>query len=92
MRAETTRYVFRVDRRDIAYLRSTVESYDGTAVVRTLDSSVALIEMLASPGCEKTLEELVEHLVRVESLRLEFVSGPGSFGGTPADPETRDGS
>jgi hypothetical protein len=92
MREETTRYVFRVDRKDIAYLRSTIESYDGTAVVRTVDPSVALIEMMASPGCERTLEELVDHLVKAESLRLELVSGPGSFGGAPAHPESGDRS
>ncbi|MBN1104582.1 MAG: DUF4911 domain-containing protein [Deltaproteobacteria bacterium] len=76
MQKETTRFVFRVNRKDIAYLRGTIESYDGMAVVRTLDPSVALIETLVSPGCEKTLLELAEHLARKEALRLERVVGP----------------
>ncbi|MEW6669639.1 MAG: DUF4911 domain-containing protein [Thermodesulfobacteriota bacterium] len=75
MRRETARYVFRVNRKDIAYLRGTVESYDGMAVVRTLDPSVALIEMRVSPGCETTLLELVDDLVRSEALPLELIPG-----------------
>ena len=73
MHTETARYVFRVNRKDIAYLRGTVESYDGMAVVRTIDPSVALIEMRISPGCEKTLLELVDHLVQREAIPLEFI-------------------
>jgi hypothetical protein len=73
MHTETTRYVFRVNRKDIAYLRGTIESYDGMAVVRTIDPSVALIEMLVAPGCEEILLELVDHLVRGEALPLEFI-------------------
>lgn len=75
MQKETTRYVFRVNRKDIAYLRGTIESYDGMAVVRTIDPSVALIEMLVSPGCEETFLELADHLARGEALPLELVPG-----------------
>lgn len=93
MPEETVRYVFQVNRKDIAYLRSTVESYDGTAVVRTLDPSVALIEMLVSPGCQETVRELVDHLVKAEALRLELVHGPGSPPAErPGHPETEDRS
>ena len=73
MHTETVRFVFRVNRKDIAYLRGTVESYDGMAVVRTIDPSTALIEMRVSPGCQETLRELVDHLARREALRLELV-------------------
>ena len=73
MHTETARYVFRVNRRDIAYLRGTVESYDGMAVVRTIDPSTALIEMRVSPGCQETLLELVDHLARSEGLPLEII-------------------
>ena len=73
MATETARYVFRVSRKDIAYLRGTVESYDGMAVVRTIDPSTALIEMRVSPGCQATLLELVDHLVRSEALPIELM-------------------
>jgi hypothetical protein len=71
MQRQTTRFVFRVKRKDIAYLRSTIESYDGMAVVRTIDPSAALIETLVSPGCETTFLELVDHLAQAEALRLQ---------------------
>jgi hypothetical protein len=73
MHTETARFVFRVNRKDIAYLRATVESYDGMAVVRTIDPSAALIEMRVSPGCQETLLELVDHLARSEALPLELI-------------------
>ena len=34
---ETTKRIFKVDRQDIHYLRTTIESYDGMAVVRTVE-------------------------------------------------------
>jgi hypothetical protein len=73
---QTIRYVFRVDRRDINYLRSTIESYDGTAVVSTLDPFEAYMEIRISPGCEELLFGLLEGL-RKEGLELY---GPGING------------
>ncbi len=62
---ETIKRVFSVDRKDIGYLQSTIESYDGIALVRTLDPYEARIEIGISPGCEGIVMELLESL-RVE--------------------------
>ena len=59
---ETNRRIFRVDRREISYLRGIIESYDGMAVVRTIDPQEALIELQISPGCEDLIQELTDHL------------------------------
>ncbi len=67
---ETIRRVFWVDRAEIAYLRMTFESYDGMAVVRTLDPQKALIEILIAPGCQDLIEELVNDLVKKEGIKL----------------------
>jgi hypothetical protein len=67
---QTIRRVFRVDRKEIAYLRSTIESYDGMAVVRTLDPYEACIEIQVSPGCEDLLVELLEALRVEEGLEI----------------------
>ena len=67
---KTHRHVFRVDRREINYLRVTMESYDGMAVVRTLDPHAALIEVLVSPGCESLFSELLRALVDGESMDI----------------------
>jgi len=82
---ETIRKAFLVDRSQIAYLRMTFESYDGMAVVRTLDPRKALIEVLVAPGCLDLVEQLVEDLVKREGVKLipqireadEWVALPG---------------
>jgi hypothetical protein len=68
---ETTKRVFSVDRKDINYLRSTVESYDGMAVVRTIDPYRARIEIAISPGCEDMVMALLESLRQGEGLKLK---------------------
>ena len=70
---KTVRYRYQVDRRDIGYLRATIESYDGMAVVRTLDLVAAVIELLIAPGCESRIEELVEDLRKREGLSMTFI-------------------
>jgi hypothetical protein len=61
---------FRVDRKDISYLRWIIESYDGMAFMKTIDPYNALIELEISPGCEDLLFELLDHLRVYENIRL----------------------
>ena len=67
---ETTKHLFKVDRREINYLKITVESYDGMAVVTTIDPYTALIELQISPGCESLVFELLDSLADVESILI----------------------
>ncbi len=67
---ETVKHIFRVDRREINYLRVIIESYDGMAVVRTIDPQEALIEIQMSHGCERLIFELLDSLVQDEDIRL----------------------
>jgi hypothetical protein len=71
---ETTRWVFRVHREDIHYLRTTIESYDGMAVVRTENPQEATIELLIAPGCEDLVLNLLCALKDREGIRLEAVA------------------
>jgi len=73
---ETIRHIFRVDRHEINYLRVTIESYDGMAVVRTVDPKEALIEIQMSPGCEKWIFELINSLAQGEEIRIAQVKKP----------------
>jgi len=66
---QTIKRLFRVDRRDINYLRTTIESYDGMAVVSTLDPGKAYLEIRISPGCEQLVTELLDSL-REEGLEI----------------------
>jgi hypothetical protein len=74
---QTRRHLFRVDRREINYLRVTMESYDGMAVVRTRDPQAAIIEVLVSPGCEPLFTALLTALREEESLEIVPVHGDG---------------
>ena len=67
---QTIRRVYHANRKDINYIRSTVESYSGIAVVKTLDPYSAVIEMRISPGCEEWVSELVDYLIQGEGIYL----------------------
>ncbi len=68
---ETIRRVYHVNRQDISYIRYTVESYDGMAVVSTIDPHAAFIELSISPGCEQLVYELMDSLKIREGLYLK---------------------
>jgi hypothetical protein len=67
---KTHRHLFRVDRREINYLRVTMESYDGMVVVRTQDPREAIIEVLVAPGCELQFAALLTALTDKESMDI----------------------
>ena len=67
---ETIKRLFKVDRREINYLKITIESYDGMAVVKTIDPNAAIIELQISPGCEKLVFDLLDSLENVESISI----------------------
>ena len=69
-----SRYL-RLRREDIAYFKFIIESYEGLAVVRTKDSSEAIVELMVAPGWEKDVEQILEGLRReipIESLNNPF--------------------
>jgi len=70
---ETIRKVYQVERHEINYLRITIESYDGMALVRTLDPDAALIEIRISPGCEQMVHELLDHVKRDEHMKISEI-------------------
>ena len=51
-----------VDKKDIAYIVSIFEGYDHLAVVRTIDPSRGLIELMISPNFLEDTEKLTEAL------------------------------
>lgn len=68
---ETTKFFFQVDRKEINYIQSTIESYDGMAVVRTSDPRAAVLEISVSPGCEALVLELLDDLRDREEIEWE---------------------
>ena len=53
---------FRLSRKDIAYFKFVVESYEGMAVLRTRDAREAVAELMVAPGWEDEADRLIEEL------------------------------
>lgn len=67
---ETVRKTYQVDKSKISYIRWIVESYDGMAIVSTIDSVHGIIELKIAPGCEGTVDELIHSLKVDECIKL----------------------
>ena len=68
---DTQSKYFRLSRKDIAYFKFIIESYEGMAVVRTKDPHEAIVELMVAPGWEKDLEFVLEGLgkeIHIEAL------------------------
>ena len=70
---DTVSRYYRLHRKDIAYFKFIIESYDGMAVVRTKDPHEAIVELMVAPGWEQDVEKVLEGLVKeihIEPLTL----------------------
>jgi len=71
---ETIKQVYRVDRKEISFLRFIFESYDGIAVIKTIDPQNGVICLYIAPGCEHDAEMILKDLkteIMIESLPIE---------------------
>ena len=59
---ETIKRYYRVDRREIAFLRFILEAYDGIAVLETLDSKSGIVLFHIAPGCESEVDAILQDL------------------------------
>ena len=59
-----------VNKKDIAYIVSIFEGYDHIAVVRTIDSSCGLIELMISPDFLEDTRKITEALAEEIPFRL----------------------
>ncbi|WP_410289347.1 DUF4911 domain-containing protein [Desulfosarcina sp.] len=60
MKLQTTRRCYRVDRRQISFVKFILEAYDNVAVMSTLDPHVALVRIVIAPGCEDLVNGIVD--------------------------------
>ena len=65
---DTQSRYFRLSRKDIAYFKFIIESYEGMAVIRTKDPHEAIVELMVAPGWEKDLEEVLDGLRKEISI------------------------
>ena len=59
---ETITQYYRVDRKQIAFLKFIFEAYDGIAVLTTIDSHAGKVAFRIAPGCETDVAMLIEEL------------------------------
>jgi len=67
-----SRYL-RLHRKDIAYFKFIMESYEGMALVRTRDPYEAIVELMVAPGWERDVDEVLEGLrkeIHIEEYQL----------------------
>jgi hypothetical protein len=69
MHTDSIQWQIEVDKKDIAYIVSIFDGYENLAVVRTLDSSRGLIELLVSPNYLDDTRKLIDALSKEIPLR-----------------------
>ncbi len=68
---ETIKQYYRVDRREIAFLRFIFEAYEGLAVIETLNPETGVIVFHIAPGCESDVDVILRDL-KGDILMEEF--------------------
>jgi hypothetical protein len=59
---ETIIRYYRLDPKEISFLKFILEAYDGMAVVTTLDPFQGIISITIAPGCIQEAEKIIEGL------------------------------
>ena len=62
--AVTNRFYYRVDRRQIAFIKFILEAYDGLCVMTTIEPYRGIIALNVAPGCEADIEFVLTDLRR----------------------------
>ena len=71
--AETIKLHYRVDRREIGYIKFILEAYDGLATVKTLEPQTGLVEFQVAPGCEADVEMVLGDLnINIMMRKVDF--------------------
>jgi len=70
MHTDSVQWRLEVDKKDIAYIVSIFDSYENFAVVRTLDQSKGLIELMISPDYLEETRKLLDQLKTEIPLRV----------------------
>jgi hypothetical protein len=65
-------WIYRVDPYEIHYVKFILEAHEGLATLTTLDPKEGLIQLAVPPGCDRSLEVLMEALC--QELELERIS------------------
>ncbi len=70
MHTDSVQWQLEVDKKDIAYIVSIFDAYEDFAIVRTLDQSKGLIELMISPDYLEETRKLLNSLKTEIPLRI----------------------
>jgi len=70
---------YRVDRRQIAFIKFIFEAYDGIAGLKTTDPAKGIIMFHIAPGCEEQVHQVLQDLKK-QILIKRLVAGPSETG------------
>jgi len=71
---------FKVNRRDMVFLKFILEAYEGMNVMSTVDNSAGIIRIAIMPGFEDDMDELLAELGRKVSMEpAEWVEQAPAF-------------
>lgn len=59
---ETLKKYYRIDRRNISFLRFIFEGYDGIALVTTINADQGVIKLSIAPGCMEEVGSVLNKL------------------------------
>jgi hypothetical protein len=59
---KTIEQYYRVDRRQIAFIKFIFEAYDGIAGMRTINPTKGIIKLHVAPGCEEQVDRILQDL------------------------------
>lgn len=69
---------FKVNRRDMVYLKFILEAYEGMNVMSTVDNVAGIIRIAVMPGFEADMDELLAELGKVVQMEaVDFKAGEG---------------
>jgi hypothetical protein len=90
MQPDVVPILLRVPRRDIAYVKFVIESYEGVAVTRTVDPAAGLVVVLVAPDFLPVAERILTALAAegaCETVESSAGSDVDWLGPEPRDPE-----
>ncbi len=67
---DSIQWQLEIDKKDIAYMVSIFDAYENLAVVRTLDQSKGLIQLMISPDYLEDTHKLLDALAKEIPLRI----------------------
>jgi hypothetical protein len=66
---QTKQQYYRVDRREIAFIKFIFEAYDGIAALRTIDPPKGIVLFYIATGCERQFEDILKDLSKNIRIR-----------------------